>query len=205
MQTPTREEAETAAFRGVFTSTFPELVRYTRRRVAAADVDDVVSEVYLVAWRRWDGRPEHDRPLPWLYGIAANVVRNRTRADRRRVRLTERVARHTPPQSVAGPELVDSPLADALAELSFDDQELLRLLAWERLSHAEIATALGCSVNAVGIRAHRAKQRLAERLHDERRHDERRRQDSSGPGHEPVSPSRSAAHGPSHEGGIEHG
>jgi DNA-directed RNA polymerase specialized sigma24 family protein len=31
---------------------------------------------------------------------------------------------------------------------------------WEQLTYAEAAEALGCSVNAVGLRVHRAKERL---------------------------------------------
>jgi RNA polymerase sigma-70 factor (ECF subfamily) len=51
-------------------------------------------------------------------------------------------------------------LRAALQRLSFDDQEVLRLVAWEGLSHAEVAQVLQCSTNAVGIRVHRARQRL---------------------------------------------
>jgi RNA polymerase sigma-70 factor (ECF subfamily) len=35
---------------------------------------------------------------------------------------------------------------------------------WEELSHAEAAEVLGCSVNAVGVRLHRAKARLRDAL-----------------------------------------
>ncbi len=70
---------------------------------------------------------------------------------------------------VPGPEhdlggSADSALALAMRRLSFDDQEILRLTAWERLAHAEIAEVLGCSVNAVAIRSHKAKRRLAAEL-----------------------------------------
>ncbi|MGL4174104.1 MAG: RNA polymerase sigma factor [Actinomycetota bacterium] len=52
-----------------------------------------------------------------------------------------------------------------LATLRPDDQEILRLLTWEELSHAEAAVVLDCSVNAVAIRASRARQRFARALH----------------------------------------
>lgn len=43
-------------------------------------------------------------------------------------------------------------------------QELLALNAWEGLDYGEIATVLGCSRNAVRIRLHRARTRLAAEL-----------------------------------------
>jgi RNA polymerase sigma-70 factor (ECF subfamily) len=53
---------------------------------------------------------------------------------------------------------------EQLAQLRVEDQELLRLAAWEELPHDQIATVLGISVNAVGIRLHRARNRLGRRL-----------------------------------------
>ena len=51
---------------------------------------------------------------------------------------------------------------EALGTLSEDDQELLKLVAWEELSHGEIAASLGITTNAVAIRLHRARQRYAQ-------------------------------------------
>jgi DNA-directed RNA polymerase specialized sigma24 family protein len=49
---------------------------------------------------------------------------------------------------------------DALDRLPPAEREALQLVLWEELSHAEAARVLGCSVNAVAIRVHRAKARL---------------------------------------------
>ena len=186
MQTPTRDDAADVDFRAAYSRTYAALVRYARRRVPASEADDVVAEVFLTAWRRWADRPSTDDPLPWLYGIAANVLRNHGRGDRRRLRLVSRLAGHLGSESVAGPDatlgLGDLALAEAMQQLSFDEQEVLRLTAWEQLSHAEIAVALGCSVNAVAIRSHRAKRRLANVLTGNDA-----RQIGSGAGHEVVS------------------
>jgi len=48
----------------------------------------------------------------------------------------------------------------AIRELKPSYREALLLVHWEQLTYAEAAEALGCSVNAVGIRVHRAKERL---------------------------------------------
>jgi DNA-directed RNA polymerase specialized sigma24 family protein len=47
-----------------------------------------------------------------------------------------------------------------MSQLSSKDQELLRLVLWEELSHSEAGEVLGCSANAVAIRLHKARRRL---------------------------------------------
>jgi len=149
---------EERVFRQLFADTYPALVAYARRRVAADRVDDVVAEVYATAWRRRADLDPATPPLPWLYGVAANTVRNLRRSDERRLRLVERIGAEPAPAGTGDPS--DGDLRAALQRLSFDDQEVLRLVAWEGLSHAEVAQVLQCSTNAVGIRVHRARQRL---------------------------------------------
>jgi RNA polymerase sigma-70 factor, ECF subfamily len=55
-------------------------------------------------------------------------------------------------------------LAVAIARLRPAEREALTLVLWDELSHAEAADVLGCSVNAVAIRVHRAKARLRDAL-----------------------------------------
>lgn len=155
-----------AAFAELFTDTYQPLVAYARRRSADwSEADDVVSEVFVIAWRR---RAELDPAvsvLPWLYGIAGNVLRNQWRSSGRRLKLVDRL--ESQPDLPAQNDPADRPgaeLREALTHLSFDDQEVLRLVAWEGLGHAEIGQILDCSTNAVGIRIHRARQRLNDAL-----------------------------------------
>lgn len=154
------------SFRLLFESTYTQLVAYARRRAFdRAEADDVVSEVFAIAWRRRGDIEPETPPLPWLYGIAANVLRNHQRAANRRLRLVEVLETQSRPAAEADPaERMGSGIRAALSELSFDDQEVLRLAAWEGLSHAEVGAVLGCSTNAVGIRIHRARARLREEL-----------------------------------------
>ncbi len=155
----------------LFQATYRPLVAYARRRTPSpADADDLVAEVYATAWRRRHELQADRSPLPWLYAVAGNLVRNARRAEGRRLRLVDKLAVEPTPTAGAGPlgaDPAERPGADlraALAGLSFDDQELLRLIAWEGLTHAEVGQVLGCSANAVAIRAHRARQRLADQL-----------------------------------------
>src|SRR5256885_14132730 len=50
---------------------------YVRRRVAEDAVDDVVSETFLVCWRKLDRVP--DDPLAWLYAVARKTIANHRR------------------------------------------------------------------------------------------------------------------------------
>jgi RNA polymerase sigma factor (sigma-70 family) len=151
-------------FREVFARTYPSIVAYARRRMPADQVDDVVSEVFTVAWRRRADLAPGAAALPWLYGVASNVIRNLRRADQRHLRLVERIEAEPAPGAVPPPgAAVEGPGADlraALARLSDQDQEVLRLVAWEGLSHGEAGQVLQCSANAVGIRIHRARRKL---------------------------------------------
>ncbi len=90
-------------FREVYDATFDDVRRFCLRRLPAADVNDAVAEVYLVAWQRLHRVPRGDEMLPWLYGVARNVVRHAERGNRRRLRLTTKATRE-PIGTVAGPE-----------------------------------------------------------------------------------------------------
>lgn len=158
-----------AIFRKLFETTYPKLVAYARRRsFDRTGVDDVVSEVYATAWRRRSDLNDTKDPLPWLYGIAGNVLRNQWRADSRRLQLVDRLESQPVPATMPDPaDDADGgsvAIRSAMSNLTFDDQEVLRLVAWEGLSHREVGEVLDCSTNAVGIRIHRAKQRLEEQL-----------------------------------------
>jgi len=132
--------------------------RYARRRADDEVAADVVSEVFVVAWRRLDDVPED--ALPWLLGCARRVLWHQHRAEQRRLGLLERLAGSRPPESVML-ELPETSVGLALRALSERDREALLLTAWEGLSAAQAAAALGCSTQAFRVRAHRARERLA--------------------------------------------
>src|SRR6266550_6263954 len=71
------------SFEAVFEAEFASLHRYLARRVGAAAADELAAEAFAVAYRNWD-RLDPARPVrPWLYGIAANLVRHHWRKERR--------------------------------------------------------------------------------------------------------------------------
>jgi len=154
-----------AWFDGLYRQTYLPVLAFCVRRTGRSDADDAVSEVFAVAWRRRHDIPDAEKALPWLYGVARNVLSHHWRSKARLRRLRERLGRiprqyHPSPESVVieDPELIG--VRVALNRLRTGDQEVLRLAAWEGLSHREIAGVLGCSPIAVDKRLQRAKRRL---------------------------------------------
>jgi len=153
---------DSVAFDEIFAEHAPALLAYALRRCPqAADAEDAVAETFTIAWRRFGQVPSGESTRPWLYGVCRRVLANHRRGEARRWRLLDRLAQREPPRpSVTEDGAPTGPAIEALGRLRGDEQELLRLLAWERLRHAEIATVLGISVNAVAIRIHRARARF---------------------------------------------
>jgi len=130
--------------------------------------DDLVSVVFLEAWRRRQAvELVHDSVLPWLYGIANNMVRRQARSALRHRRLLSRlpagdcVADHA--DDVVG--RVDDQrhlalLQTALKGLRRSDQEVLILCLWQGLDYASVAVALHVPVGTVRSQLSRARVRL---------------------------------------------
>ena len=140
---------------------FEAIRRYAFRR-APALADDIVSETFLVAWRRIDEVPDDERP--WLFGVARHVRLNLQRSSRRQHALTERLTGEIAASAPAADQASGDAVASTLSVLSERDREILLLHAWEELNRREIASVLGCSVANVSVRLHRARTRFAAAL-----------------------------------------
>ncbi len=158
------EEDRPALFEAVVDEVGEPLRRYLARRTDPDSAQDVLAEALLVIWRRLDDVPQ-GQVLPWCYSVARNCLANHQRSQRRQVGLLARVIHLTPTgDQQPAPSLPDPELHQALTRLRPQDQELIRLWAWEDLPPAEIAVVLAISTNAVNIRLHRARARLAQLL-----------------------------------------
>lgn len=141
------------------------VMAYALRRCHPDDAADVVSETFVVAWRRLDAIPEEPAVKPWLLGVARRVLANQRRGLRRRGELVRKVSTYLAPrfQDVSALEHIGDLqlVGDALNTLSSSDRELLMLVAWEELTPTEIATVLGVPSAVVRKRLFRARNRLA--------------------------------------------
>jgi RNA polymerase sigma factor (sigma-70 family) len=157
-------------FGDAFREEFPPIHRYLRRRVGADLADDLAAETFATAYARWD-RFDESLPLrPWLYGIAANLLRHHWRRERRQLRAYARTG-IDPVVDELDESLGRSDassqrrqLAAELARLRRDDREILLLHAWAELSDGEIAQALRLPVGTVKSRLHRTRAQLRNRI-----------------------------------------
>lgn len=81
-------------FRAIAEGAAPAIGAYIKRRIyplSHSDVDDLVEEVLIIAWRRLDGIPP-GAEVPWLIGVARNVLRNVHRKHRRAAMVVTRLA-----------------------------------------------------------------------------------------------------------------
>ncbi len=162
--------ADPARFQTLFERHFAVIFRYVGRRLGRQAAEDVSAEVFLQAFEvrgRYD--PSYTDARPWLFGIAANIVRRWRRTEERRLRALAR----QPAEPAAAPDdpvsRLDSRatrprLARALAGLRPDEREVLLLVAWADLTYDEVAVALGIPVGTVRSRLHRARARMSREL-----------------------------------------
>lgn len=163
------DDSEASAFRDAYDQHLAEIWRFVRRRCdGPEDADDVAAEVFAVAWRRRRELPPAGETRLWLYGVARRVLANQHRSARRRDRLHLRVAgaATTAPGNAPDPaeDAAGSALWQALGTLSDDDRDLLLLRAWDGLAVTDLAVLLDCTPNAVSLRLHKARGRLAAAL-----------------------------------------
>ncbi len=146
------------------------IYNYCFRRIGSwAATQDVVSVVFLEAWRRRDKDLPPDKVPPWLYGIATNVVRNQRRSDRRFA-----AARRKLPAMEAEPDFAEAAAEHAdyerqaqqalrlLGMLPTREQDVFVLCVGMELSYEDAAFALDIPIGTVRSRLSSARARLGE-------------------------------------------
>ena len=133
-----------------------------------SEAEDLTAVVFLEAYRR---RKEvvvlEGKLLPWLYGIATNVLRNRRRALWRHRDLMAQLAggpARTAPDASARAEAVEEMRAvlKRVATLPRKQQDVVALCLWSGLSYEEAAAALAVPVGTVRSRLARARAAVVE-------------------------------------------
>ncbi|WP_037763022.1 RNA polymerase sigma factor [Streptomyces sp. 142MFCol3.1] len=151
-------------FRDVYEECYPRVLAYATSQVGRHVGEDITSETFTVAWRRRGELP--DPALPWLLGVARNLVRELRRRDSHQYALASREAQRIATAGRDEATDVATDLADreaalqALASLSDADRELLTLIAWHGLTTKDAARVLGCTTATLTVRLHRARRRL---------------------------------------------
>jgi RNA polymerase sigma factor (sigma-70 family) len=167
-------EGDTGAFGDLYERHARTVYNFCFRRTANwTQAEDLVSEVFLVAWRRRGDvqlATESGESLPWLLGVAVNVLRNSARSGRRADnalrRLNGSVTEDFSDELVG--RLADEDqmrsVLQVVDQLQPQEQDVLALCAWAGLSYEEGAVALGVPVGTVRSRLSRAREHLRELL-----------------------------------------
>jgi RNA polymerase sigma-70 factor (ECF subfamily) len=162
-------DGDEQAFGELFDRHSRTVYNYCFRRTADWSVaEDLTSVVFMETWRRRARvRLSAGSLLPWLYGVATNVLHNHRRSLRRHRAALERVrALPTAPNDAASAaarleaEHEMREILGSIRKLPRGDQEILALCVWEGLGYAEAAAALGVPVGTVRSRLARARKRL---------------------------------------------
>jgi RNA polymerase sigma factor (sigma-70 family) len=161
-------QADPELFAAIFDRHANEIHRYAARRLGPQAAPDVVSDVFLAAFRNRLGyHADRADARPWLYGIATNVISQHVRADGRRAHL---LATAAPPSCVDFPadeigdrisaERLWPAMSEVLSGLRAADRELVLLVAWAELSYEQVAQALEIPVGTVRSRLHRVRAKV---------------------------------------------
>lgn len=167
-------DGDERAFEALYEQHADTIYNYLFRRLADwSEAEDLTAVVFMEAFRRrGDAVVIEGKLLPWLYGIATNVLRNRRRTQWRNRRLLSRLA-HEPTEPV--PNLADRieatermrSLLEHTKELPRAQQDVLALCVWSGLSYEEAAAALGVPVGTVRSRLARAREALRPSTQDQ--------------------------------------
>jgi RNA polymerase sigma factor (sigma-70 family) len=167
-------EADAAAFGALYARHVAEIHRWFSGRIAWA-ASDLTAETFARAWlnRKRFGDPGNGSALPWLYGIARNLLAEAARRDRIETRARVRLGLPTNLCEEDGYTEVEqrlSPrraLARQVGHLPAHERAALRLRIVEELSYEEVARRLSISQPAARLRVSRALRRLAQSVSKE--------------------------------------
>lgn len=135
---------------------------YTRLMGDRAVSDDLVQEVFLRILRHRDTYQPGTPFRPWMYQIARNARMDHYRKTPRHETFEPDMVPPVVPQDSAQEEQEGALLHRALMQLSEEKREVLILARFQELKYTEIARVVGCELNTVKTRVHRALQDLRE-------------------------------------------
>jgi len=125
-----------------------------------ADASDLTQEAYIRVFRAWRSFKPGTSFLSWIYRIVTNLYRDELRRRQRRFYQDEIPERAIAPLEEYVEAHLSEPVSKALAGLTPEQREIVLLADVDRCSYREIGQIVGCSVDAVRSRLHRARGHL---------------------------------------------
>ena len=167
------DHAAIERFQALYAEHHARVYAYAVSRAGRQLADEVVSEVFLVAWRRLADVPAP--ALPWLLMVARNTACSQFRGSARQRSISAELRAWLTEAELSEPDVADAVserlcVLTALAALPEADRELLTLVAWHGLKPNEAAQVVGCSTATYFVRLHRARRRLERAMADPPKH-----------------------------------
>ena len=156
--------SEPQAFETIFDRHFNAVHRYLHRRAGRDLADELAAETFAVAFERRASCRASGSALPWLFGIATNLLHRCWRAERRQLRAYGRsgvdlwVDYEDEAAARVDSSALDPQLARVLAAMRPRQRDALLLYALADLSYKEIALVLDVPVGTVRTWLHRARE-----------------------------------------------
>lgn len=148
------------------------IFRYIVVRVGERPLaEDMTEEVFVRAWEALPGYRRTKHPFSsWLYRIAHNLVVDHHRGKSAREPSAELDPQALPdpsasPEDALAKRQTIAALADAVRQLSDQEQQVIVLRFVEGLPHRQVGKVIGKTAGASRMIQHRALAKLAELLH----------------------------------------
>lgn len=148
----------------------PFIGRVIRRLIGEGpDVDDLLQETFVTAFRAGHKFAGRARLRTWLYGIAANLCMRHNRGRRRFRLFWQRLSGEpkmtaTPPDHLLERHRLTQALREAVAQLPFAQREVYVLYELEELEGRDVAALIGAPLATVWTRLHRARKKVERRM-----------------------------------------
>ncbi|MGC5169676.1 RNA polymerase sigma factor [Micromonospora sp. DT81.3] len=160
-----------SAFAELFERHAKVIGAFAARRVGSDAAQDILSETFLVAFRRRrDFDPSWDSAKPWLLGIATRLIGKHRGKEAAQWRAFEASAGGAETWSDGAIDALVKrtdaaaalrALAPRIAALTARDRDTLLLYAWGDLTYEQIAVAQGIPVGTVRSRLNRVRRKLS--------------------------------------------
>jgi RNA polymerase sigma-70 factor (ECF subfamily) len=169
------------AFEAFYAEHYAFVWRNARRMLADAgddQVEDLIQDTWIAAYRRFDSFAGECRATTWLFGILRNVARNRARGERRRNRRVTALAVHehartpTRDHGNATQLLARSMLESFLRTLDDDKRAVFVMAEIQGETVVAIAAGLGIPVDTAYSRLRAARKLFQEAAAELRAHGE---------------------------------
>ena len=163
------ETGTNAGFSAVYVEHVDAIYGFLARRIGAQLAEELTAQTFVEALARHDRYDPERGPIgPWLFGIAANLLRRHYRQEERALRAIAAYAGRMPivdddEERVESRVVADDrwpDVATALLDMHPGERDALLLYAWADLSYSAIAGVLDVPVGTVRSRLSRARGRL---------------------------------------------